>query len=57
MYTDDFLNNIELRINIPQSRRLTDEKIAEITDYFRNENPSTPYEQVKRKKEEMNKKD
>jgi signal transduction histidine kinase len=55
MYTDEFLNNIELRINIPQSRRLTEEKIAEITDYFRNENPSTPYEQVKRKKEELNK--
>ena len=55
MYTDDFLNNIELRINIPQSRRLTDEKIAEITNYFRNENPSTPYEQIKQKKEELNK--
>lgn len=55
MYTDDFLNNIELRINIPQSRRLTEEKIAEITDYFRNENPSSPYEQVKRKKDELNK--
>jgi signal transduction histidine kinase len=55
MYTDDFLNNIELRINIPQSRRLTEERIAEITDYFRNENPSSPYEQVKRKKEELNK--
>jgi signal transduction histidine kinase len=54
-YTDDSLNNIELRINIPQSRRLTDEKIAEIINYFRNENPSTPYEQVKRKKEELNK--
>jgi signal transduction histidine kinase len=55
MYTDDFLNNIELRINVPQSRRLTEGKIAEITDYFRNENPSSPYEQVKRKKEELNK--
>jgi signal transduction histidine kinase len=55
MYTDDFLNNIELRINIPQSRRLTEEKIAEITNYFTNENPSSPYEQVKRKKEELNK--
>jgi len=55
MYTDDFLNNIELRINIPQSSRLTEEKIAGITNYFRNENPSTPYEQVKRKKEELNK--
>jgi signal transduction histidine kinase len=55
MYTDDFLNNIELRINIPQSRRLTEEKIAEITNYFKNENPSSPYEQVKRKKEELNK--
>ena len=55
MYTDDFLNNIELRINIPQSSRLTVEKIVEITDYFRNENPSTPYEQIKQKKEELNK--
>jgi signal transduction histidine kinase len=55
MYTDDFLNNIELRINIPQCRRLTVEKIAEITDYFRIENPSTPYEQIKQKKEELNK--
>jgi signal transduction histidine kinase len=55
MYTDDLLNNIELRINIPQSRRLTEEKIAEIADYFKNESPSTPYEQVKRKKDELNK--
>jgi signal transduction histidine kinase len=54
IYKEDLLNHIELRINIPQSRRLTEEKIAEITDFFRNEHPSTPYEQVKRKKEELN---
>jgi signal transduction histidine kinase len=55
VYIDDLLNHIELRVNIPQSRRLTEEKITEIIEYFRNESPSTPYEQVKRKKEELNK--
>ena len=55
IYKDELLNHIELRVNIPQSRRLTEEKITEIIDYFSNENPSTPYEQVKRKKEELNK--
>jgi signal transduction histidine kinase len=54
VYTDEFFSNIELKINIPRSSRLSDEKIAQIIDYFKNENPITPYEQVKQKKEELN---
>ena len=54
VYVDESYSYIELRITIPRSTRLTPEKIEEIAGYFRNENPSTPYEQVKLKKEELN---
>jgi signal transduction histidine kinase len=55
IYREEFLNNIELRINIPRSERLTVEKIVRIIDSFKKENPSSPYEQVKLKKEELKK--
>lgn len=53
--SDEFISTIELRINIPRSSRLSETKIIEIIDYFRKENPTTPYEQVKQKKEELKK--
>ena len=53
--SDEFVSTIELRINIPRSSRLSVTKIVEIIDYFRKENPTTPYEQVKQKKEELKK--
>jgi signal transduction histidine kinase len=55
IYQEEFLNNIELRINIPRPARLTDIKIRQIIDSFRKENPTSPYEQVKLKKEELKK--
>jgi signal transduction histidine kinase len=55
VYQKEFLNNIELRINIPRAGKLTDIKIAQIIESFRKENPSSPYEQVKLKKEELKK--
>src|ERR1700761_7494198 len=55
VYTDEFLNNIELRISIPRAARLTPARIADILDYFKTESPTTPYEQVKRRKDELNK--
>jgi signal transduction histidine kinase len=55
VYTEEFLNNIELRINIPRPNRLTDARILAIIETFKNENPSSPYEQVKLRKDELNK--
>lgn len=55
VYQEEFLNNIELRINIPRPARLTDIKIRQIIEAFKKENPSSPYEQVKLKKEELKK--
>jgi signal transduction histidine kinase len=52
--SDELISNINLRINIPRSSKLTDDKIQQIIDYFKKESPSSPYEQVKRKKEELN---
>jgi len=51
----ELISTIELRINIPRSSRLSVTRIIEIIDYFRKENPTTPYEQVKQKKEELKK--
>ncbi|HET6256013.1 MAG TPA: sensor histidine kinase [Puia sp.] len=53
VYREEFLNNIELRINIPRPGRLTDGKIGQIIEAFRKGNPTSPYEQVKLKKEEL----
>ena len=55
VYTEEFLNNIELRINIPRPNRLTDTRILGIIDDFKKEDPSSPYEQVKLRKDELNK--
>jgi signal transduction histidine kinase len=55
IYQEEFLNNIELRINIPRPGKLTGVKIGQIIEAFRKENPSSPYEQVKLKKEELKK--
>jgi signal transduction histidine kinase len=55
VYQEEFLSNIELRINIPRPGRLTDVKILQIVEAFKKENPTTPYEQVKLKKEELKK--
>src|ERR1700753_2405761 len=46
VYQEEFVSNIELRINIPRPARLTDQKIVQIVDAFKKENPSSPYEQV-----------
>lgn len=54
IYTEEYLNNIELRINIPRPARLTEAKIRQIIAAFKKENPSSPYEQVKLKKDELN---
>jgi signal transduction histidine kinase len=54
VYTEEYLHNIELRINIPRAARLTEAKIQQIIDAFKKENPSSPYEQVKLKKDELN---
>lgn len=54
IYREEPFSNIELKISIPRSNRLTDAKIEEVMTWFRNENPSTPYEQIKFKKEELN---
>jgi signal transduction histidine kinase len=53
VYKEEFLNNIELRISIPRGARLTAAKIGQIIEAFKKENPSSPYEQVKLKKEEL----
>lgn len=55
VYKEEYLSNIELRINIPRPARLTDVKIRQIIESFKKENPSSPYEQVKLKKEELKK--
>jgi len=52
VYADDTLTNIELKINIPRSARLSDARIGEIIDFFKKDYPDTPYEQVKQLKEE-----
>ncbi len=52
VYADDTLTNIELKINIPRSARLSDARIGQIIDFFKKDNPDTPYEQVKQLKEE-----
>jgi len=54
VYTEEFLNNIELRITIPRAARLTDGKIQQIIEHFKKESPTSPYEQVKLKKDELN---
>lgn len=53
VYQEEFLNNIELRINIPRAGKLTVAKIGQIIESFKKENPSSPYEQVKLKKDEL----
>jgi signal transduction histidine kinase len=53
VYKEEFLSNIELRINIPRPGRLTEPKMLEIVEAFKKENPTTPYEQVKMKQEEL----
>ncbi|HUB59969.1 MAG TPA: HAMP domain-containing sensor histidine kinase [Puia sp.] len=55
VYQEEFLSNIELRINIPRPARLTEVRIRQIIDGFKKENPTTPYEEVKLKKEELKK--
>ena len=55
VYSDDSLTNIELKINIPRSARLTDARITEIVEFFGKENADTPYEQVKQMKEHLGK--
>src|SRR5579863_7464603 len=55
IYHKEFLNNIELRINIPRPARLTEGKIRQIIETFGKDNPSSPYEQIKLKKEELKK--
>jgi signal transduction histidine kinase len=55
VYKEEFLSNIELRINIPRPARLTEPRIQEIVEAFKKENPTTPYEQVKMKQEELRK--
>jgi signal transduction histidine kinase len=53
VYKEEFLNNIELRISIPRAGKLTVAKIAQIIEAFKKENPGSPYEQVKLKKEQL----
>lgn len=56
VYVDDFFhNNIELQVTIPRSKELTSARIEEISDLFRLDSPTTPYEQVKLKKDALNK--
>ena len=52
--TDEAVHDIELRINIPRAAKLTDVKLRQIIDAFAKEDPANPYEQVKLKKEELN---
>jgi signal transduction histidine kinase len=54
-YTEEFLHNIELRINIPRPARLTDARILPIIELFKKDNPTSPYEQVKLRKDELKK--
>jgi len=51
---EDGLSIIELKINIPRAGYPSVEKIAQMIDYFTNEYPSSPYERVKKEKEELN---
>ena len=53
IYQEEFLNNIELRISIPRNARLTDGKVRQIIEAFKKENPTSPYEEVKLKKDEL----
>jgi signal transduction histidine kinase len=53
IYVEDAFSNIELKINIPKATKLSEKKISEIIEYFENEYPATPYEEVKRKKEDL----
>lgn len=53
IYEEDTFSIIELKINIPKATKLSEKKIREIIEYFENEYPTTPYEEVKRKKEEL----
>ena len=53
VYSDEDFTNIELKINIPRSSRISEAKINEIIGFFREDYPETPYEQVKQKKEAL----
>ncbi|HTI09720.1 MAG TPA: HAMP domain-containing sensor histidine kinase [Puia sp.] len=55
MYSEDSYSNIELTINVPKATKLSEVKIATIIDSFRKEHPSSPYEEVKLKKDALNK--
>jgi signal transduction histidine kinase len=55
MYSEDSYSNIELTINVPKATKLTESKITIIMDSFGKENPSSPYEEVKIKKDALNK--
>lgn len=55
IFPDEEYTNIQLKINIPRSARVSDTKIAGVINYFRNEYPKSPYEQVKLMKDELNK--
>ena len=52
-YTEEFLNNIELRMSIPRPARLTEGKILPIIAAFKKDNPTSPYEKVKLRKDEL----
>ncbi|HTR27949.1 MAG TPA: HAMP domain-containing sensor histidine kinase [Puia sp.] len=53
VYQEEFLSNIELRTNIPRPSRLTSDKIYQIIEVFKQVNPTSPYEMVKLKKDEL----
>jgi signal transduction histidine kinase len=52
-YTEEFFHHIELRITIPRPARLTEARILPIIEAFKKENPTSPYEQVKLRKDEL----
>ena len=52
--TVDDLSLISLKVPIPRSARLNDQKIQTVVTSFRQGIPDTPYEEFKQKKEELN---
>jgi signal transduction histidine kinase len=54
IYLEDALINIDLKIIIPRTARLSSERILAIQTDFKQGQPDTPYEKVKRKKDELN---
>jgi len=54
IFSENELVNITLSIPIPKSARLSEEKIGDIVEWFQNEYPTSPYEQIKLEKEQLN---